>query len=283
MSKLQAPARRLYGWLGVRLVPNLPMVRTLICLFLLACLLQPFLPALAAKDKSVRKAASLRVLFVGNSFTWDRNIPALFAALAGSDGSARKVEVSQVCFWNYSLDDHRLNGTAAKEISKDGPWDFVVLQDQSGRAFANPAAVEKSVGFFVSMVRKSGARPVLFMTWVDKDNLAGQNKVSDVYRRLGKKFDCQVAPVGDVWKSALAGERGISLHGQDGHHAGDQGSYLTACVFYAVMLGKSPVGLPNFLNDPTCQQYLLSLSPDLASRLQKLAWREVKDRAAPNR
>eukprot|EP00039_Didymoeca_costata_P021526 m.344777 g.344777 ORF g.344777 m.344777 type:complete len:630 (-) comp25107_c0_seq1:178-2067(-) len=39
-----------------------------------------------------------------------------------------------------------------------------------------------------------------------------------------------------------------NLYSGDGSHSGSEGKYLISCVFYAVMTGNSPVGLPTYKN-----------------------------------
>ena len=52
-----------------------------------------------------------------------------------------------------------------------------------------------------------------------------------------------MVPVGQVWQSFLAGHDRPLLHDRDRSHPTLAGSYLAACVFLAVLLKQSPVGL----------------------------------------
>ena len=51
-------------------------------------------------------------------------------------------------------------------------------------------------------------------------------------------------PVGLAWQQAHRLEPGLQLWQDDGHHPTTAGSYLGACVFYNVLVGRSPVGDP---------------------------------------
>lgn len=59
-------------------------------------------------------------------------------------------------------------------------------------------------------------------------------------------------------------------------HPNDLGIYIVALTHYAVLYGRSPVGLPNQLNkaDGTPAK---APSPELARRLQEIVWQVVRD------
>jgi hypothetical protein len=87
-------------------------------------------------------------------------------------------------------------------------------------------------------------------------------------RRVTDELAMQVAPVGEAWWAYLQStpekEVNRDLYKEDGVHATPMGTYLTACVFCAALLGKSPEGLPgaDFPN---------------AADLQRVAWEATKD------
>src|SRR5207253_8398187 len=69
-----------------------------------------------------------RLLFIGNSYTYVNDLPAMFADLARSGG--HRVEVGMVAEGGATLRDHAGSvATAAKLTS--AKWDVVVLQEQS--------------------------------------------------------------------------------------------------------------------------------------------------------
>ncbi|MGD9300376.1 MAG: hypothetical protein PVI13_02290, partial [Desulfobacterales bacterium] len=64
-----------------------------------------------------------------------------------------------------------------------------------------------------------------------------------------------------------------TLHHRDGRHANPVGSYLTACVFYSVLVNTSPEGLTGSFSYKGKQR--LDLKRDDALFLQKTAWETV--------
>ena len=67
------------------------------------------------------------------------------------------------------------------------------------------------------------------------------------------------------------------LHRPDKSHPNPTGTYLAACVFYATLFDKSPVGLPAQIKSGG--KLLVELSTDEAKRLQEIAWETVRGRS----
>jgi hypothetical protein len=185
----------------------------------------------------------LRVLFVGNSHTFTNNLPDLVAKLA-------KDEERPLLAWSEapggtSFQMHWENGRVQKLLA-DVKWDLVVLQDQSVmpnlprdefETETIPAARKLS-----RAIKDSQARPVLFMTWgYESDFFSMQKRSRDRYQQLADDLKADLVPVGSAWEKAMQSRPNLGLW-SDGNHATMKGSYLAACVFYAVFYGKSPVG-----------------------------------------
>jgi hypothetical protein len=67
--------------------------------------------------------------------------------------------------------------------------------------------------------------------------------------------------VGYAWQAALKQNPSLNLWQDDGSHPSEAGTYLAACVFYAVVFRASPEGL----------SYRNNLSKEGAQALQKIA------------
>ncbi|HEY9176788.1 MAG TPA: hypothetical protein VIN07_03815 [Flavipsychrobacter sp.] len=70
----------------------------------------------------------VRVLFLGNSYTYYNNMPALVANMATTTGDTLVWEMETP--GGYTLADH-YTSLASKNKIKQGNWDYVVLQEQS--------------------------------------------------------------------------------------------------------------------------------------------------------
>jgi hypothetical protein len=69
---------------------------------------------------------------------------------------------------------------------------------------------------------------------------AMQARLDSGYSKLGAELGAQVAPAGLAWAEALRREPRLDLWAGDGKHPGRLGSYLAACVFYALISGREP-------------------------------------------
>jgi hypothetical protein len=204
--------------------------------------------ALARSDQP-----GIRVLFVGNSFTFQNSLPALVRDLAAGDPGARPIFSVEYAAPGWSLNQADEDDGLGK-LLHEVRWDVVVLQEKSWvlslreeqwRRETFPAA--RDLRDKISAV---GARTVLFMTWgyVRGDRrdephdtyAAMQARLADGYSRLGSELGTQVAPAGLAWAEALRREPRLDLWAGDGQHPGRLGSYLAACVFYAMLSGREP-------------------------------------------
>src|SRR5687768_13654297 len=78
----------------------------------------------------------LRVLFIGNSYTYYNDLPSVIADLAHDAREARPILAEQLTVGGATLESHLEGGEAVRRIragSSRGAWDLVVLQEQSTR------------------------------------------------------------------------------------------------------------------------------------------------------
>jgi len=228
---------------------------------------------------AVGAAPCTHVLFIGNSYTSVNDLPTTFAKLARSGG--HRVETGRDTVDGSTLAEHAASVATATALA-GARWDIVVLQEQSEipsvdqlrRSQMYPAART-----LIEQVRHSGAHPMLFMTWGHRDGwpqngLVGygamQAAISDGYLAIGKEEGVEVAPVGAAWQLLAAEQANPPLWQDDGSHPTIEGTYLAACVFYATIFRKSPVGL----------SYHDGLSDADAATLQEVAATTVLTHAA---
>ncbi len=199
-----------------------------------------------------------RVLFIGNSFTFfNGGIPAQLAGLAPS------TRTSCIASGGYTLQMH-WNGGSAPQTIRGGHWTYVVLQEQSQLPVLDPALFRQYVTRFNQVIEASGARTVLLMTWQRPDSAAEGVTTANLaaaYRAVGADLGVKVAPAGLAFASALAERPDLILCGPDGHPTMD-GTYLAACVVYATIFGRSPVGIAYADK---------SISPELRVFFQRIA------------
>jgi len=218
----------------------------------------------------------LRVLFIGNSYTYCNDLPGMVAGLAEAAG-ARKIEVHSSVSGGCTLERHFTQENAVEKI-RGQKWDAVVLQEQSTRPVLEPKTMHEFARKLHAEIQEQGAETVFFLTWARQHKPEMQDALNDAYFGIAGQLGATVAPVGVAWKNALAADAGLVLHAKDQSHPNPAGSYLAACVFYATLLEKSPVGLPAEIKRNG--KVLSKLDPGLAARLQAIAWKTVQNAAS---
>lgn len=206
----------------------------------------------------------LKILFIGNSYTYGNDLPEILAQLM--NGKGIKVSYESVTVGGATLEKHWLDGKAKGAIHKQ-TWDYVVLQEQSTRPFSHREAFFHYAKLFTEEIEAAKAKPLFYMTWAAKANPDEQPKLSEAYRTIAKETGSLVAPVGEAWKQA--GLVGIDLFISDGRHPNLFGSYLACCVIYQTLSGKSALELPRQLLKDGQPSAVLSESQ--AETLQRMA------------
>lgn len=203
---------------------------------------------LAQWQKRFAGKRSLKVLFIGNSFTSSNSMVAMTRAITGSLPGSRRVEAAEYTRWGQQLStswqDPKLRAWVAT-----GGWDVVVLQEYSnllslpGQSVATSEATFRAIA---QAVRAHGGLALLFMTWgyqrgdvakVPGDTYESmQARLINAYQQIGQRVGAAVAPVGVTWGLTHAAQAGLPLWHPDRKHPSRLGSYAAACTF-AELLG----------------------------------------------
>jgi hypothetical protein len=117
------------------------------------------------------------------------------------------------------------------------------------------------------IVRKYGARPILFMSWAYADKPEMTAQLAEAYTKAGNDNDALVIPAGLAFARSVSKRPELNLYAADKRHPSLAGTYLAASTVYASLYGKSPVGL----------KYNAGLDDSTATFLQNVAWDTVQD------
>lgn len=244
------------------LLIRLPLRHLLHLALLAVCL------ASAGHAQQPSPKGELRVLFIGNSFTYFHDLPAMVEALAASQ--KKRLIHQSVVFPNFSLQDHWDKGDAQKAIAS-GKWDFVVLQQ-------GPSALEQSrrslldyTRRFAKLIRDAGATPALYMVWPSKARFGDFDRVVESYALAAREVKGIVLPVGAAWQEAWKLDATLPLYGEDQFHPSPTGSYLAALVICQKLFGDSPQGLPATLKLRSTTLQQIEIPPQQAKLLQRAA------------
>ncbi len=206
----------------------------------------------------------MRILFIGNSYTFFNDVPAAVSELSRRDGAPWTVGRylrggsgmrTHFCD-NFGLSSGRgrycpeLVPERAGGLDKllEEPWDAVVLHGQSMDTVETPDdffAYGKVLG---DRILAAGVpRLVLEQTWARRHFPEMLHILVREYDRLARALGAEVLRCGEAWDAALKGREGLVLHTDDRKHPNDRGSYLNACMLYRLFSGNSAVGLPHEL------------------------------------
>jgi hypothetical protein len=212
----------------------------------------------------------LRVLFIGNSYTYVNDLPGMFSELARSGG--HQVEVGTIVEGGFALENHVEASQIGRTLTSS-QWDYVVLQEQSqlpSVEYSRTNFMYPAVRILVKQIRSNHAQPLLFETWGHRYGYpengmpsyeSMQYEIDQGYLTIARELNVPVAQVGLAWFRALKNDPELQLWQEDGSHPSEQGTYLAACVFYVTLYKESPVGL----------NYRGNLSEEVATQLQEAA------------
>ncbi len=231
---------------------------------------------------------TIKVLFVGNSFTYYNDLPGKFAQLANA--ANRPVYVQTHAPGGVSVGDTaqgtqaHMNNPVLYQMIRSNTWDYLVLQDNQGRFVydygvfpATSKVIEGHLKIRDSLLyHHPCAHMIWFAGWGPKAGYppfssTGTGLISRIYNNYRYLLDTAgqvIAPIGPAWQRIIAQHPGIELWDADDVHPGPNGSYLTAAVVYGTIFKSSAMQSPWIMPG-------LSSSDD--SILKSTAWQSVYD------
>lgn len=194
------------------------------------------------------------VLFLGNSLTYWNDLPRMTGEIAKHE--SRPMRVGSVTRGGASL-DQLWYGTKALEQLWLEHWDYVVVQERSGRApHERGELFHQYLGMFANEIRRSGAQPLIYMTWLPSDAAANEK----LFRMAAARARAKLVPAGTAW--AALTKAGMQLD-EDGVHPNVAGSYLVACSVYSTIYGKP------------APETKVAFNPAAAANIRATVWRVV--------
>ena len=194
-------------------------------------------------------SAPQKILFIGNSYTYVNDLPAMTAQFAAHAVPAQTWQVTSVTLGGARLIDHLTKTDAVAQIQQaSASW--VVLQGQSLEPAVDQAGFLQGAKALAKEVHATKAQLAYYTTWPRKagDALYAQawsgGNPTALYSKL--KSATQLAadqtkgvrvPVADAWMAALAAHPEVDLYQADGSHPSVAGTYLAACVFARTLAG----------------------------------------------
>lgn len=204
------------------------------------------------------QADTLRVLFIGNSYTDVNNLPEVVRRLAAAGGDSLYYKASVP--GGTTLEQHSTLPATISFITQGG-WDYVVLQEQSQRPSFNDGQVAGQVYPYARKldslihVYSPCAKTVFYMTWGRKNGDAsncavwppvctylGMDSLLQLrYTNMAEQNNAMISPVAKVWRRLRNTTGALELYQSDESHPTPAGTYAAALSFYSLFYGKDPV------------------------------------------
>ncbi len=203
----------------------------------------------------------IRVLFIGNSYTYVNDLPAMVRALSrATPGPA--LDVDSVTLGGATLAMH-WDSTGARERVAAGGWNAVVLQGQSTEPLTSADDFTFAAQLFAEATRNVAARTVWYATWARRagdpfyaatglDPASMTAGLDGAYRSVAQQYGGFVARVGAAWALAATELPTVNLYADDGSHPSPAGTLLAACVMFQALAQRAarvpdpaPLGVPH--------------------------------------
>lgn len=207
-------------------------------------------------------AQTKSVLFIGNSFTMNYEMPKKLEKIASSQGVS--LVADQVTEGGKDWHYHATNPKTYQKIAAE-PWDFVVLQGKSYEPLYPDSTLErKTIPYGQQMIdsirhHAPDAKIMLFMTWGYKNGMLldyeekeidyneMQSRLFQRYLEFADNFEVAVAPVGYIWSKIREEYPDVNLYYKDNYHQSQYGSFLIASTFYSMIFEST---INNFSSIP---------------------------------
>lgn len=204
----------------------------------------------------------MRILWIGNSYTYYNDLPAAFAALAAENG--RAVTPFSVTKGGYKLyrylDPADECAPRLDEALSSDRYDAVFLQEQSLLPVLDYEAFLDGVTRLSARLKDKADRVVLYETWGRKEGSLALEEhgltrdsmtagLSDAYARAAKSVGAEVAPVGQAFLSFGRRYPEIELYNADRTHPSKNGTALAAVVQYRTLFSEFPTAFASLALD----------------------------------
>lgn len=176
----------------------------------------------------------MRILFLGNSFTYFHDLPDMVAEMLQAE-VGRNLVGGAYLFQHIDPADELC--TVTHKLLTEEKWDYVVLQDQSQGPITHPAEFRHAVNALSGMIRAAGGMPVLYETWAyeeGSDTLAStgmtfedmQQKLTAGYKAAAEENQALLAPVGQAFACVRSTKQLYDAN--DHYHPSLEGSKVAA-------------------------------------------------------
>jgi len=227
--------------------------------------------------------SKIRVLFIGNSYTYYNNMPALLEHLSAASDNAEKIQTSLIASGGATLEDHlKEEGTLARLKEK---WDYVVIQDQTDFGLVHYVNGENRISTAVpfkvsaskidSMVKKLGGKTIVLMRPYKSDGNINDKYFSNaIYNNFAKRTKSILVPSALIIEKLKS--KGYKVFREDSLHPTSLSSYCMAVGIYNSIYKKPVTSRDTVFRGIMIEESEGKVNPDSTGTLASLRGTEVK-------
>lgn len=217
---------------------------------------------------------TIKVLFIGNSFTYYSDMPELFENIANAAGENVVAESITQGAWTLTkfADPNDEYGKLVEvALNSSSDYDVVVLQEQSTRPLTNYKAFVDAAETLKSKIERTqeDCSIYLYSTWGYAEAAESRNvtipeleaQIRAAYESAAKELGVGVCHVGKAFSKVYEENKDINLYYSDNKHPSYEGAFLSACVHAATILNC----------DPTKSTFIGQLEESVAAQLKEVA------------
>lgn len=179
-------------------------------------------------------------MFLGHSYTYYNDMPAMIGEMADSAGSDVRYDITMRAFPNASLEDH-WNDRRSRSLLDRDDWDGILIQPESNRRILDED--HDQFRYAAKLLEGRGAaQAAVVVSWTASEGRYSEGQVTRAEHFQNAQVNdwgmasltgSAVIDVARVWEDLIAQDFPFSLYNEDGTHPSVQGSYLAALVIYA--------------------------------------------------
>lgn len=195
----------------------------------------------------------MKILFVGNSYTYFNDLPQIFENIAkdnGKDVSALSVTCGGRKLYEYVHKDDEFT-QKLDEIIKEHKFDICFLQENSTVPIRENDLFVSGAKELMGKIKPSADKFIMYETWGRKEgsemleelNMTNKEmtyELANEYKKVAEMINADVSYVGLNFYDVYTGNDEIDLYDPDLSHPSYEGSCLAALTHYYKVFGDFP-------------------------------------------
>ncbi len=194
----------------------------------------------------------MRILFIGNSYTYYNRMPETLAHIAEAEGMDWVVESVTKGGWSfahYINPENEMHAPLKEKLAQ--AWDCILLQEQSLRPVDGRETFLRTAETLCGMISPRPAKLIYYVTW-GRDDASPQleklgisritmtEKLRDAYGEAAARTGGILSDVGGAFAYTREHFPHLPLYHTDGSHPSPVGSYLAALIHFHAITGALP-------------------------------------------